>query len=419
MFNKSIILLISLLFLTACGTKTEPYVFSDAQRVKPYTVRGERYYPLLNADGFVEVGHASWYGPGFDGKLTANGETFDEDDMTAAHKFLPLGVYVYVKHLDNGNIIRVKVNDRGPFIDDRIIDLSKGAAKKIGMYEAGVANVVVASDKDDLDAKATFIASRDNNQYSTRFKSSTSSITPIKNTSSSSSSASKNSSNNSSSFFGSILGTSAATATTSTSTTPKSSASANSSTNTSSWSFISNGKSYYDLRKEKYPESLTSIYTDDGSHPNPSYASTLGSEHSTYSFSENNNSTAIKSNTNTNSTTYSTANSNTNFSEASNANENLSNSSNTIVSSSQNSDYIHVQSVETTKVTGTIFVQLASYTTREEAEEKAKIVHSLGLPTTIKSSNSHTLLSGPYETKKKASNSRAVLQFRFPKAKVL
>jgi rare lipoprotein A len=89
----------------------------------------------------VEDGIASWYGPQFHGKKTSSGEVFNMNDMTAAHKTLPLGTYVRVTRLDNGRWIIVRVNDRGPFVGDRIIDLSRRAAEELGMLPHGTARV--------------------------------------------------------------------------------------------------------------------------------------------------------------------------------------------------------------------------------------------------------------------------------------
>jgi rare lipoprotein A len=91
--------------------------------------------------GFEERGIASWYGPGFDGRRTANGEIYDMEAMTAAHRRLAFGSVVEVHNLDNGRKTRVRVNDRGPFIHGRIIDLSKAAARDIGMLGPGTARV--------------------------------------------------------------------------------------------------------------------------------------------------------------------------------------------------------------------------------------------------------------------------------------
>ena len=91
----------------------------------------------------VETGLASWYGPGFAGKPTASGETFRPWKKTAAHKTLPLGTVVRVTREDNGRSVRVVINDRGPYIDGRIIDLSRRAARRVDMLDDGVAKVRV------------------------------------------------------------------------------------------------------------------------------------------------------------------------------------------------------------------------------------------------------------------------------------
>ena len=95
-----------------------------------YVVFGKRYYVLNSSEGFVQRGIASWYGTKFHGRDTSSGEIYNMYAMTAAHKTLPIPVYVHVKNLDNGRSAVVKVNDRGPFIAGRIIDLSYAAAKK-------------------------------------------------------------------------------------------------------------------------------------------------------------------------------------------------------------------------------------------------------------------------------------------------
>lgn len=89
----------------------------------------------------IETGIASWYGPGFQGKKTANGETFNTNSLTAAHRTLPFGTYVQVVNEDNGQAVIVRINDRGPFAKNRIIDLSKAAARRLEMIEQGTARV--------------------------------------------------------------------------------------------------------------------------------------------------------------------------------------------------------------------------------------------------------------------------------------
>ncbi|WP_028587709.1 septal ring lytic transglycosylase RlpA family protein [Desulfocurvus vexinensis] len=108
---------------------------------KPYTIAGRTYYPLSSADGYQETGLASWYGPTFHGKKTANGETYDMHAMTAAHKILPMNTYVRITRLDNGREVTLRVNDRGPFVGDRIVDLSRAGAEQLDMLGPGTARV--------------------------------------------------------------------------------------------------------------------------------------------------------------------------------------------------------------------------------------------------------------------------------------
>ncbi|WP_455481357.1 septal ring lytic transglycosylase RlpA family protein [Bartonella sp. B12(2025)] len=109
---------------------------------KPYKIKGKWYYPK-NDPTYKRVGEASWYGSDFHGRLTANGEVYDMNLLTAAHPTMPLPSYARVTNLKNGSSIIVRVNDRGPFMKDRIIDLSKKAAEILGYANAGVANVKV------------------------------------------------------------------------------------------------------------------------------------------------------------------------------------------------------------------------------------------------------------------------------------
>ena len=108
---------------------------------KPYTIRGKTYYPILDAHGFTETGVASWYGRDFHGKQTANGERYNMYGMTAAHKILPFGTNVRVTNLENGKSIVVRINDRGPFVNERVIDLTRTGAEKISMIANGTARV--------------------------------------------------------------------------------------------------------------------------------------------------------------------------------------------------------------------------------------------------------------------------------------
>ena len=108
-----------------------------------YVVAGKRYYVMNNATGFKQRGIASWYGKKFHGRKTSSGEVYNMYAMTAAHKTLPIPVYVRVKNLVNGRSIVVKVNDRGPFIEGRIIDLSYTAAQNLGIIGTGTARVEI------------------------------------------------------------------------------------------------------------------------------------------------------------------------------------------------------------------------------------------------------------------------------------
>ena len=112
-----------------------------------YNVRGKTYRTLSTAENFSEEGSASWYGPGFHGRKTASGEVYNMHDMTAAHKHLPLGSQVKVTNLNNGKSVIVRINDRGPFHGDRVIDLSKAAAQQLGVLQAGVAKVSIVTHK--------------------------------------------------------------------------------------------------------------------------------------------------------------------------------------------------------------------------------------------------------------------------------
>jgi len=117
--------------------------------MKPYKVRGKWYYPIPAIEGETFIGNASWYGPNFHGRLTSNGERYNMHKRTAAHKTLPINTYVQVTNLNNGLSTVVRINDRGPFVEGRIIDLSYQAAKEIGVIKKGVVPVkleVVSAD---------------------------------------------------------------------------------------------------------------------------------------------------------------------------------------------------------------------------------------------------------------------------------
>lgn len=108
-----------------------------------YEVFNRRYYVLKDSAGYIERGTASWYGTKFHGRRTSSGEPFDMYTMTAAHKTLPLPTYAEVTNLDTGRSVIVKINDRGPFVDDRLIDLSYAAATRLGIKQTGTGRVEV------------------------------------------------------------------------------------------------------------------------------------------------------------------------------------------------------------------------------------------------------------------------------------
>ena len=150
---KSLIILLIPFFLLGCSETT--FLINSAKRIgtwgdepiykigTPYKINGKWYYPAVDYD-YEEIGIASWYGPGFHGKKTANGEIFDQNKISAAHRTLPMPSIVRVTNLDNGKVLpKVRVNDRGPFAGNRIIDLSKKAAQELGFVNTGIAKVKV------------------------------------------------------------------------------------------------------------------------------------------------------------------------------------------------------------------------------------------------------------------------------------
>ncbi len=120
-----------------------PTLHTGPYKANPYPVLGKTYVPIQESKNYVASGTASWYGTKFHGQNTANGEVYDLYGMSAAHKTLPLPSYVKVTNLDNNRSVILRVNDRGPFYSDRIIDLSYAAAKKLGYAETGTARVKV------------------------------------------------------------------------------------------------------------------------------------------------------------------------------------------------------------------------------------------------------------------------------------
>ncbi len=124
------------------GRDTRGNLVTSYKIGNPYQVAGTWYYPAEDY-GYREEGIASWYGPGFNGKRTANGEVYDMNALTAAHKTLPIPSVVQVTNLENGRTIKLRINDRGPFVEGRIIDLSKRAAQLLDVERAGIARVRV------------------------------------------------------------------------------------------------------------------------------------------------------------------------------------------------------------------------------------------------------------------------------------
>ncbi|MBN2234220.1 MAG: septal ring lytic transglycosylase RlpA family protein [Opitutales bacterium] len=124
-------------------TIPETVVRSKGGNRSPYEVNGVQYEILPTSIGYREKGLASWYGMKYHGRPTANGEVFDVFRLTAAHPTLPIPCYAKVINLANGQSTVVRINDRGPFVEGRILDLSWAAAKKIGMTEAGLAEVEI------------------------------------------------------------------------------------------------------------------------------------------------------------------------------------------------------------------------------------------------------------------------------------
>ncbi len=166
MLRLMTLILISSLLVTGCGRK-DRYKDIDTSKIKPwvpkseplskygnhspYRVYGKVYRVNNNPAGYTETGKASWYGKKFHGRPTSNQEVFDMYKLTAAHKTLPLPSYVEVTNLKNNKQVVVRVNDRGPFVGDRIIDLSYAAAKALDFVHEGIAEVkirVVNSPKD-------------------------------------------------------------------------------------------------------------------------------------------------------------------------------------------------------------------------------------------------------------------------------
>jgi rare lipoprotein A len=155
--HKFFISAIIFLFISGCMSKRPPDIPVPSKVIPEkkedyYVIDGERYYPIDSAIGFVQTGIASWYGDDFHGKKTANGEVYDMHKKNAAHTILPFNTYVKVTNLSNKKYTIVRINDRGPFVKGRIIDLSYAAAKEIDLVDPGTTQVeVIALNKNQLD----------------------------------------------------------------------------------------------------------------------------------------------------------------------------------------------------------------------------------------------------------------------------
>ncbi len=163
MYIRSVAVVLSAIVITGCSTRglkshgsnqsattpTKHYAAENSKQdgsyvhptMRPYTVFGKRYYPTKVRVGEKFSGISSWYGPDFDGKATSSGEIYDMHALTAAHKTLPMGTIVKVTNLENNRDVVVRINDRGPFVGTRIIDLSNKAAHEIDMVKKGTARV--------------------------------------------------------------------------------------------------------------------------------------------------------------------------------------------------------------------------------------------------------------------------------------
>ncbi len=143
--NILIRLLCCLLLMTSCSVTSGPDSRNSENGLpatqRPYVINNIWYYPIPSAVGYHENGIASWYGGKFHGRKTANGEIYDMHAMTAAHKTLPMNTMLLIKNLDNGKSTVVRINDRGPFVGGRIVDLSYKAAESLGISRTGIARI--------------------------------------------------------------------------------------------------------------------------------------------------------------------------------------------------------------------------------------------------------------------------------------
>ena len=133
-------------------SRVDTKLYNHQKVGRTYRIDGKSYTPKHDPS-YDQTGVASWYGPNFNGKLTANGETYEMDGLTAAHKTLPLNSKVFVTNVKNGKTVMLRINDRGPFVKGRIIDLSRGAAKVLGIKGLGKVRVQYAGPADPMDSQ--------------------------------------------------------------------------------------------------------------------------------------------------------------------------------------------------------------------------------------------------------------------------
>ena len=142
---------------TSSATTTKKKSRSKATQ-RPYVIDGITYYPIPSAEGYEEQGKASWYGEPFHGKKTSNGEIYNMYGDTAAHKTLPMDTMLLVKNLENGKTTTVRINDRGPFVQERILDLSYTKATTLGIIGKGTANVEIIALGQQQEPEETMVA---------------------------------------------------------------------------------------------------------------------------------------------------------------------------------------------------------------------------------------------------------------------
>lgn len=149
-FVKALCICFLCLIMTGCGAKagssSNPAKSSARTPTQvPYVIKNITYYPIPDASGYSEKGLASWYGADFHGRKTSNGERYDMYAMTAAHKTLPMNTMLLVKNITNGKEAIVRVNDRGPFVQGRVIDLSYKAAQQLKIVNPGTSKVEIVA----------------------------------------------------------------------------------------------------------------------------------------------------------------------------------------------------------------------------------------------------------------------------------